>query len=542
MHAAMNTARAFSRRRFLAAMPAFPAIIGLRASAQTSGKTTTVTILNTTDLHGHILPTSTYEGVKDVGGLARCATQIAAWRKECPGSILIDIGDVYQGTHVSRTTNGQVMIDLFNRLNYDAWVIGNHEFDWGFDAMAKAVAASKMPVLASNAKIGGVWSNRLEDKSNPMSRIAPYIVKEVSGFKVGIIGSVTPGLPSWLHPDMLKDFLAADPVSSVKFAIRKLQELKVDAIVLATHFGLKGVNKDGTPRDDDFANRINECAKECAGIDVIMSGHTHRDIPSAMVNGIPYTQANYFGINMGRVDLVFDTETRKLVDRKVQTKLMDSSIALDPAVLSATAKDLEASKAECSREIGEVKDVLSHEGTPGKPPPALLLITRSIRTALEQRNVKVQGVLHGLFQDQAAISAGKKTIQDAWDIIPYENRLATIEVTGQQLKVIVQEAMGAPYSTSQLDGFRVETEGEGRTLNVKSISTPDGAPVDPGKRYSIALNAFDAQSGGQRYKVLREIVTTPDAKHALHPIESRDALITYFNEKKVISAADLQPV
>src|SRR5205823_12023646 len=109
-----------------------------------------ISILHTTDLHGHILPTSDYDGNPDRGGLARCVTQIRRWRQQNPNSILIDIGDVYQGTDVGWRTKGDLMIDLFNYLKYDAWVVGNHEFDWGIEPFERALETSTMPVLAAN--------------------------------------------------------------------------------------------------------------------------------------------------------------------------------------------------------------------------------------------------------------------------------------------------------------------------------------------------------------------------------------------------------
>ena len=158
------------RRRFIRTLAGSAAAFSFGGPGRAADeKAVTVSILHTTDLHGHIMPTKTYEGVENVGGLARCVTQIRRWQKENPNFILLDIGDVYQGTHVSRATGGALMIDLFNRLNYDAWVLGNHEFDWGLETVAKSVAASKMSVLAANAKAGGKWTNTLEDKSNPLS-------------------------------------------------------------------------------------------------------------------------------------------------------------------------------------------------------------------------------------------------------------------------------------------------------------------------------------------------------------------------------------
>src|SRR5438552_13085007 len=121
-----------------------------RAAETLNPETVTISILHTTDLHGHILPTSDYDGNPDRGGLARCVTQIRRWRRQNPNSILIDVGDVYQGTEVGLRSKGELMIDLFNYWKYEAWIIGNHEFDWGIEPFSRAVARSTMPVLAAN--------------------------------------------------------------------------------------------------------------------------------------------------------------------------------------------------------------------------------------------------------------------------------------------------------------------------------------------------------------------------------------------------------
>lgn len=540
------TAPEFSRRRFLKNLSLTAAVAaGLepwaaRAEAEAKDGKVTVSIFNTTDLHGHILPTKTYEGVENVGGMARCVTQIGKWQAEQPHSVLIDIGDVYQGTPVSRASDGQIMIGLLNKLNYDAWVIGNHEFDWGFDTVVKSISASSMPVLASNAKVGSSWTNKLE-KSHPMSKVAPYIIKEVAGFRIGIVGSVTPGLPAWLSPGLLKDFYAADPLASVQYAIRKMKEEKVDAIILACHFGLKGLYG-GKPAPDDFANRVNQLTESCRDIDVVIAGHTHRDIGNATVNGILYTQASYYGIHAGRVDLTFDAATRKLVDKQVSTKLMDASVEPDAAVLSSCSSELEAARTLMATEVGEFTAPLPYKGTPGQPPAALLLITRSIREALEKRGKQVDGVLHGLFIDDRDLAAGKKTIGDMWEIIPYENRLAIAELSGSELIQVMEEVFSGKYASHQLDGFRVTAEGGKGKVKVIAIRTPDGRPVEPDKRYRIAFNAYDAQSGGRRYGRLNEFCYQKEANFRLHDSESRDALIEFVTARKKISPDDLKPV
>ncbi len=498
----------------------------------------TVSILNTTDLHGHIVPTQMYpekDGsvVQDVGGLARCITQIRAWQQENPHYILLDVGDIYQGTHVSWSTQGQLMMKLLNSMNYDAWVIGNHEFDWGFQPMLDVVKTSTVPIIASNAKAGGKWTNKLEDKTNPLAKVKPYIIKEVAGFKIGIIGSVTPGLPAWLAPRLTGEFTAEDPISSIAYAMKKLRAEKVDAVVVASHMGLKGKG-----RPDDFANQINEIAKMNVGVDVIIAGHTHQDLGVVKVAEVPYTQASYYGIHCGKTDLVFSKKTRRLEIVNLSTKLMDHSVAQDAMILSASAKERAVSDHEFARGIGELKDGLSSTSAPGQPAETLRLLTRAMRFALEKRKIAVDGVLHGNFYE-FDIKPGAKTIADAWEIVPYENMICTAGFNKAELIAILDECLNTAHSTHNLDGFKVTTKPDGRKVQVTDITLANGAPLDPEHRYRIALNSYDAQSGGRRYETLSAAAATADAKQEVFDIQSREAVIEFFTEKKVITLAAL---
>src|SRR5438552_17504606 len=173
--------KTISRAGLLCAAPSFA-----RAAATLNSDTVCISILHTTDLHGHILPTSDYDGTPDRGGLARCVTQIRRWRRQNRNSILIDVGDVYQGTEVSLRTKGELMIDLFNYLEYDAWVVGNHEFDWGIEAFHQALQRSTMPVLAANTLLEGKPPGELLDAKHPFAIIQPIILKVFVGIKLEI--------------------------------------------------------------------------------------------------------------------------------------------------------------------------------------------------------------------------------------------------------------------------------------------------------------------------------------------------------------------
>src|SRR5215468_8244613 len=358
--------RPWTRREFLklagraGLLSAVPTLAS--AAAALNSNTVCISILHTTDLHGHVLPTSDYDGNPDRGGLARCATQIARWRSENPNSIVIDVGDVYQGTDVSLRNKGALMIDLLNHLEYDAWVVGNHEFDWGMECFKHVLQQSSMPVLAANMLMEGKPAGEFPDAKHPFSKIRPFVLKEIAGIKVAIIGVTTPGMPFWLWPEFTRGLDFPHPVEPVRRAIASAKSRGANAIVLTGHMGLK--TRTG---GDDFANTVMALTSEFPDVAVFIAGHTHQDIPSRLTNGVLFTQADHFGIHVGRVDLLFDRRSKKLLHREAICELMDNRFHADHVVISRAGSQLAESDAALSEPIGELAETLRGRSQPGRP-------------------------------------------------------------------------------------------------------------------------------------------------------------------------------
>ena len=316
---------AVPRRRFLSSAVAGWASTAALTGAAELGRARTVSIFHTTDLHGRILPTSTYEGLDDVGGLARCATCIRQWRKESPHSITVDVGDVVQGTPVSGRRGGQLMIELFNRLGYDAWTLGNHDFDWGPEKLETLLAQSAAPVLTANITRGDAVPGKF---AGAWQAVKPWTVREVGGFRIGLVGLITPGLPFWLSPETLGGTAPLDPLAVLARSVAEVRGERVDAVVVMGHMGWRF--------NDDYANPVRTLLKDVKDVDIYLAGHSHQNQPSWMMHGVLCSQASYHGIHCGRIDLTFDLDTRKLVDRKAFTLLMDDRFALDPRARSAS--------------------------------------------------------------------------------------------------------------------------------------------------------------------------------------------------------------
>jgi 2',3'-cyclic-nucleotide 2'-phosphodiesterase (5'-nucleotidase family) len=530
--AMLHPDRFWSRREFLklvgraGLLSAVPTLT--RAAAALSSDTVCISILHTTDLHGHILPTSDYNENPDCGGMARCITQIRHWQQQNPNSILIDVGDVYQGTDVGLRSKGELMIDLFNHLKYDAWIIGNHEFDWGMQPFQQALERSAMPVLAANTVLEGKPAGEFPDAKHPFAKIQPFIVKEVAGIKLAIIGVTTPGMPFWLRPEFTHGIDFQYPVEPVRRAIARAKSEGADAIVLTGHMGLK-------PRTggDDFANTVMALTSEFPEPSVFIAGHTHQLIPSRLVNGALFTQADHFGIHVGRVDLLFDRNSRKLLHREASCELMNHRFGLDPVVMSRAKTQLAESDVALSQPIGELAETLRARSRPGAPSDIERLIGAAIMEALLERRVQVDGAMHGAFDEKANLVAGPKMVKDIWNVIPFENYVVTATLSPDEIRAVMEEVY-ASHERRNLLGFEIKTEGRGYGRRITSMTLNDGRPLDRGKKYVIAFNSFDSRSAGHRFMKVRALLETPAANCTMHPVQTRDALIDYFRRHKLV--------
>jgi 2',3'-cyclic-nucleotide 2'-phosphodiesterase/3'-nucleotidase len=522
----------YSHRQFLklvggaGLLAAFPKIA--RASELLSRDLAMVSILHTTDLHGHILPTTDYFGHPNLGGMARCVTQIRTWRDENPNSILIDVGDVYQGTEVALRTRGELMIDLFNLVQYDAWIVGNHEFDWGIEPFLRSVERSRMPVLAANTLLESKSPGEFADAKHPFAKIRPYILKKIAGITIAIIGVTTPGMPYWFRRDFTEGIEFKYPVEPVRRAIAQAKSEGANAIVLAGHMGLK--DRYG---GDDFANSVVALTSEFPEAAVFIAGHTHQDIPRRLTNNVLFTQADHFGIHVGRVDLIFDRASKKLLHTEAQCVLMDERFDLDPSVLSRAKPHVDESAAALAEPVGELADTLSVRSHPGEPSDVEMLIAAAVMEALHERGTHLDGVMHGLFEEKKAFHAGRKTVDDIWQVLPYENYVVSAQLTPAETQIVMEEAFVSREGRN-LMGFDLGTEGRGRELRIKSMTTADGQRLDPGKRYTIGFNTFDSRSGGHRFMRLRDLLEQPAANCTLHHVQTRDALIDYFRRYKIV--------
>lgn len=531
----MNTLPSLiSRRRFLWNLggASLGAMLPLRLRGAFSDLDV-VSILHTTDIHGNILPTSNYQGVADLGGMARCATRIRQWRHQQPNTLVMDCGDVYQGTDVGWRTEGRIITDSFNLIGYDGWVLGNHEFDWGYTLVENAINASKMPVICANCTVGDRKPVYGEGVAGVSANLQPFTIRETGGYRIAIIGLITPNLPNWFLPEVTGDFAATDPLVATKRAIRELKAHKPDAIVLAAHMGVRPGSF-----QDDAANRLMAISEECRELDLIIGGHTHRRFAKERLNGIPYTQADYFGIHCGRVDLVFNRETRKLLQVQPMLSLMDHTVPQDAAVLAMAAPALEKSAEVLQTVIGHLDEPLGIENSAGNPSDSERFIATAIRDGLAGHGIRIDAAIHGLLYQDEPVSKGPLTISDLWKIIPFENFTVVADIAVEDLRTILEEVSRRRVLRSVV-GLQCSFGGPAENPWLESVTRPDGSALKQGERVRIAFNSYDAAGGGGRFPATREILSEPSSNRRMLPHQTRNLLIEFVQQRERISRKSL---
>jgi 2',3'-cyclic-nucleotide 2'-phosphodiesterase/3'-nucleotidase len=388
-----------------------------------------------------------------------------------------------------------------------------------------------MPVLAANMSIEG--KIQIPDSNNPLTKIQPYILKEFHGIKVAIIGITTPGMPFWFRPEFIRGFDFQYSVEPVRRAIAKAKSEGADAIVLAGHMGLK-------PRTsgDDFANNVVALTAEFPEVAAFIAGHTHQTIPSRLTHNVLLTQADHFGIHAGRLDLTFDRASKKLLRREARCELMNNTIPIDHVTVSRARSQLDESARALAEPIGTLSETLRVRGRPGEPSEVEALIGAAIIESLRERGVAIDAAMHGVFDERNNFAAGPKTVNDIWELIPFENFLVTGQLTAEEIKAVMEEVY-ASREPRNLIGFEIQTEGSGYDRRITSMRPSNGTTLERDKRYSIAFNTFDSRSAGHRFMKLRALLETPAARCAFHPVQTRDVLIDFFRRHQTVRKIDV---
>lgn len=472
-------------------------------------QTVDITVVGTSDLHGRL------------STLPYLAGYVGVLRAKNPGGVvLVDAGDMFQGTLESNTNEGAAVIDAYKALGYDAVTIGNHEFDFGpvGPASTPAQAAKKEgpesdargAIKARAAQAKGAFpmlaATILED-GHPLSwpNVVPSIMVEKHGIPVGIIGVSTMQTPATTLSANVHGITMKPIVEAITEQARALRAKGAKVIVVAAHAGGQCANVE-VPTDLSSCDQQSEIFQVARGlppglVQVIIAAHTHKAIAQE-VAGTPVLEANAYGTHFDLADIVVDAKTGEVVSTRIHPpepvqqggSLAGVSITPVPAVEAAVAPAIEAARSARARPLG-VTLTAPFEAKYREESSLGDLVTSLLLSAEPKADIAVANG-GGL---RADLPAGPLTYGSLYDALPFDNKVARLTMTGRALRETVAKNLTSKGGILSLAGARVAGKCEGGALAVDIYLT---GPKKKGERLlrdqdkvRIVTNEFLATRG-----------------------------------------------
>ncbi|MGA3084475.1 MAG: bifunctional UDP-sugar hydrolase/5'-nucleotidase [Thermodesulfobacteriota bacterium] len=477
-----------------------------------AGEPVQLRILYLNDFHGFAEPYQPVGSPEKLGGIAFLAEEVNRLRKERP-TLLLAAGDMIQGNPWANLSEGRSTIEVMNAMDFSAMVLGNHEFDFGQEVLKKRIQEARFPVLAANVQ--------------GLTDIKPYVLKEISGLKIAIVGLITEETPTSTDPKNVKGLAFNSMIDSAQKVIQELGD-QPDLVIVLSHLGLQ-------------ANR--RLAQTVKGIQIIVGGHSHTRIESPMkIDGTLLVQAWEHAKVLGVLDLTI--QDRKVIQYEGKLVVIrPDKFRPDPVVAEIVDRYQRQTASILDEVIGETLVDLEGKGSRSQETNLGNLIADILKKETQADVALTNG--GGI---RADILKGPIRRKDVLSVLPFSNYPVVLKVKGQELKAIFEYGVSDPDGTGgrfpQVSGIQLtytpmNPVGQ-RITNIRV----GGKPLDLMAWYTLATLDFLA-AGGDGYFVLKDIIEKGGKDSAQNyqvllfdsSRKVSDLVTNYIKEKKQISAS-----
>lgn len=493
----------------------------------------TIVVFHTSDIHSWYFSRPA-KWMKDnpermIGGFPALASLV---KKEEKPYILLDSGDLFQGTPEGWITKGEASAVLMNELGYSASVVGNHEYDYGEKSLIdNFVEKADFPLLGANVYF--------KKNGKLASYLKPYTVVKKAGKKIAVLGIAGSHTSHSTLPSNVKHLDFRDEAAEAKkWSEKIMKDEKPDVLICLFHNGLalaNGILDISTRTFTDAEASVYpslRLARTAPEIDVILGGHIHTGYLKGYWDekSKTFITESYWGLtHVNRIELEFDDKSGKFL--KAESRLLPlwtDETGLDDKTLEKLNKIRERTAEKMDVKIGEAESDITRRTTGNFYDSPIGNWMTDVTRDYARSDMAFQNT-HGIRSD---IWKGDITLRDIFQVMPFDNTLVKVTMTGKQVKKLITDNLCADYSKMQVSGLTVKfkTGENGKPDDVKIFR--DSKPVDPDDKFSVVTNNYltSGGSGGDAFAEGEKMENT------MKPI--RDILIESIRENSPLDAPE----